>query len=89
MINKEPLDAIEKMVDIIYSPDQDGLDSAFVQILDSILGFIENMAKEGYLVDMTEELKLLQDAYLKKDYLELADALLYDIKPEIENLFIK
>lgn len=86
MLNEKPLAAIEEMLNIIYSPDQEGLDHAFVEILDSFTEMIEGMAVKGYSVDMTEELTLLQNAYLKKDYVELADALLYDIKPELEQI---
>ncbi len=86
MLNEKPLSVLEEMVNIIYSPDQEGLDHAFINILDAFTELVEEMATLGYTVDMTEELMLLQSAYMKKDYVELADVLLYDIKPAIQEI---
>lgn len=86
MLNEKPLSVLEDLVNIIYSPDQEGLDNAFVDILDAFTELVEGMAVKGYTVDMTEELMLLQSAYMKKDYVELADVLLYDIKPSIQEI---
>ena len=81
MLNEKPLEMIENLVKIIYSPDQIDLDNAFIQVLDSFSEMIMKMEEIGYRVDMTEELELLQAAYVKRDLTELADVLLYDVKP--------
>ena len=67
MLNEKPLSVLKEMVNIIYSPDQEGLDNAFVGILDAFAELIEGMAMQGYTVDMTEELTMLQNAYMKNN----------------------
>jgi hypothetical protein len=88
MLNEKALLAIEEMVEIIYSPDQEELDQEFIKVLDAFEEMVKEMETRGYYVDMTEELGILQTAYLKKDYIELADVLLYDVKPELEQISI-
>ena len=88
MLNEGSLMAIEELANIIYSPDQEELDKAFVNVVDAFTKMIEEMASLGYTVDMTEELMMLQKAYMKKDYIELADVLLYDIKPELQEILL-
>ena len=87
-MNEKPLEKIDELINIIYTPDQDGLDQAFLQVLDSFGEMIREMSELGYMVDMTEELVSLQEAYIKKDYIELADSLLYEIKPQLQGISI-
>ena len=86
MISEKILVTIEELINIIYSPDQNGFDRVLLQILDMFDKMIQDMLELGYTVDMTEELLPLQNAYMKKDYVELADILLYDIKPKIQEI---
>lgn len=81
MLNEAVLAGIEKVTDSIYSPDQEELDSAFLELLNELMAFVESMAQSGYSVDMTEELTAIESAYAKRDLVELADILLYDMKP--------
>ena len=85
-MNKSVLEAIEGLVDAIYSPDQEQVDKRFSGLVEELIAFVDAMQKAGYTVDLTKELMAIQSAYERKDYVELADVLLYDMKPEFEGL---
>jgi CRISPR/Cas system-associated protein Csm6 len=74
---------IEKIVDILYSPDKVGVDEAFVELLDKLFVLIE---KEGLAesAELNQILLELQNAYAKKDLVDLADVLLYRLKVYLE-----
>ncbi len=77
------IELLEKIVDIIYTPDQDGLNQAFIELMDVLLNFIsqENIQDN---FDLNQELLAMQSSFMKKDYGELADILHYDLKSKLE-----
>ena len=78
--------AIDTLVDEIYTLEQKELNEKFIDVLDAMDQFIIWMEDKGYIVNMQKELELMQNAYAKKDYAMLADCMLYDIKPQFEEL---
>lgn len=45
-----------------------------------------NMGGIGFRVDVSEELSALQECYKKRDLVELADFLLYELEPNLLEL---
>lgn len=80
-MNQGVIRAINDLVSKIYSIDQVGLNEAFSAFIEELSLFLNRMAKEGYTVEMEEELVQIQQAFEKKDYILLADVLLYQVKP--------
>lgn len=70
----------------IYMRSQKKVSELYITLLDSFAGFLGEMQTLGYQVDLSEELQTLQEAYVKKDFIEFSDLLLYKIKPEFEEL---
>jgi hypothetical protein len=82
-VREECFAQIEKIVDILYSPDKAGVDEAFVELIDKLFALIE---KEGLAesLELNQILLNLQNAYAKKDLVDLADVLLYQLKVFLE-----
>lgn len=76
----------DRLVKIIYTPDQAGLDECVTALIDELILFVNRMIKDDYTVDITHELTLLEQAYRSKDYVRLADVVLYEIKPGFAEL---
>lgn len=76
--------AIDDLVEEIYTLEQTELNQKFIQVIDTMDKFIKGMEIQGYTVDLTRELSLMQDIYLRKDYVQLADFLLYDLKKQFQ-----
>lgn len=74
---------LEKIVDIIYTPDQDGLNQAFIELMDVLLNFISQESIQDNF-DLSQELLAMQSSFMKKDYGELADVLHYDLKSKLD-----
>ena len=74
---KELEKQIEKIVSIVYRPDKPDFQMEFVALLDLIE---KNITK---ISDVDKVMILLQNAYVKQDYVRLADTLLYELKPLI------
>lgn len=85
-MNKGVLEAIERLITIIYEPDQNGLVEAFSELVEEFMRFIQQMYEIGYTVDINEELLKVQNAFEQKDYIKLADILLYEVKPSFEEV---
>lgn len=85
-MTEQAIKAMDKVVQIVYTPDQSGLADAFLEMLDAFSEFIGEMEKKGYTVSMNESLLELQNAFESKDYIRLTDCILYDLKPDFENL---
>lgn len=77
------LQQIDKMIVIIYSIDKVGLDQAFVDLIDMLLKLIEEESFAS-CVELNQILLELQNAYMKKDLVDLADALQYSLKTFLE-----
>lgn len=70
-------DQVKNVVEIIYTPDKNNFEQEFMKLLDILDGEIE---------DSTEMQKILldiQEAYMKKDYVQLADILLYKLNSKV------
>lgn len=77
------LEEITHIIDIIYSADKVGLDTAFVELIDSLLRMVEEQGLTANM-EFNKILIELQAAYIKKDLVDLADVLSYQLKPFIE-----
>lgn len=87
-MTEQAIKAMDKLVQIVYTPDQIGLAGAFLEMIDAFSEFIKDMEKKGYTVSMNESLLELQNAFEVKDYIRMTDCILYDLKPDFENLDI-
>lgn len=83
-MREKVLEKIEALVDIIYTPDQNGVDHGFIELIDTIGLYIHEVEQSGKSVELDKELQSLQMAYIKKDYVLFADVLLYELKTAIE-----
>ena len=71
---------IDKLVNIIYTPDQKDFDREFIIFLDLMDTYAVKQPANEQLMKM---LVTLQQAYIKRDYVEVADVLLYEIKGKL------
>jgi cobalamin biosynthesis Mg chelatase CobN len=85
MIN-QVIAAMDTLVDEIYTPDQNKIREMYLQLINSIGDFLQWMAEQGYQVDLNEDLGKLQNAMSKKDYIAASDILMFDMKPDFEQL---
>lgn len=85
MIN-QVITAMDTLVDEIYTPDQTKVQEEYLQLINSIGDFLQWMAEQGYQVDLNEDLGKLQNAMSKKDYIAASDILMFDMKPDFEQL---
>lgn len=85
MIN-QVITAMDALVDEIYTPDQTKIQEGYLQLINSIGDFLQWMAEQGYQVDLNEDLGRLQNAMSKKDYIIASDILMFDMKPDFEQL---
>lgn len=84
-MKEDIIELSEKIVDIIYTPDQDGLNQAFIELMDLLLKFISEGSMQNGL-DLNQELLAMQSSFMKKDYGELADVLHYDLNGKLETI---
>lgn len=80
------LSAVKQLAEEIYTVDQNQLDSYFVLFLDELEKLVIDMGKIGFRVDVSEELSVLQECYKKRDLVELADFILYELEPNLLEL---
>lgn len=80
------IEAMETLVDEIYTPDQSKIQKYYLSLIDVIGNFLQWMAEQGYQVDLNEDLGKLQNAMSKKDYIAASDILMFDMKPDFEQL---
>ncbi|MEG1457933.1 MAG: hypothetical protein RSB37_02760 [Acetivibrio sp.] len=80
------LKTIEELVTVIYDMEQTTLHTHFQKLIDTLSTFLNDMFQAGYSVLLDEELIRLQECYERQDYVEMADLLLYELKPELEQL---
>lgn len=85
MIN-QVITAMDTLVDEIYTPDQTKVQEEYLQLINSIGDFLQWMAEQGYQVDLNEDLSRLQKEMSKKDYIAAGDILMFDMKPDFEQL---
>lgn len=75
----EVLLQIDKIIEIIYSVDKVGIDNEFLVLIDMLVASVneEQIAENSSLNTI---LLNLQEAYEKRDLVDLADVLLYQLK---------
>ena len=84
MKKKILLDKIEQIIFAIYAPDQVNLDEKFIEFLDAMGNYLNTDSEIAKLGNVNDLLMKVQNAYSVKDYVTLADLLLYDIKEKLE-----
>lgn len=72
---------IEKMVKSIYRLETNKIQGQFIELLDRLENFLTQYPKK----EINSILLMLQEAYIRKDYVFLSDILLYDLLPNIMN----
>lgn len=77
------LEKIDNLVEILYSADKNDIDKNFMELIESLLQLVEEENLAGNL-EFNQILLELQNAYVKKDLVDLADVLNYRLKPFIE-----
>lgn len=83
---EQVIEAIDEWVSEIYTPDQSKLSEKNVSFLDSVSVFLSGMVEMGYQVNMDKDLQKLQEVVTQKDYIALADFLLYEVKTDFLQL---
>lgn len=83
------IESIEYLIQAIYDIDQKDMQEKYLAFLTNIEQFIKKMAELGYQVDLNEDLIKIENAMKKKDYILLADILLYTVKVDFENFEIE
>ena len=74
---------IDTLVEILYSVDKDDIDKKFMELVEGLLQLIETENLAGN-PEFNNILLELQNAYVKKDLVELADVLNYRLKPFVK-----
>lgn len=77
MENEKFKEAVEEMVNEIYTVDQNQIDEKFI----AFLGALERAVGIGAFGqrDVNKVLNKVQEAYVHKDYIRLSDILLYEL----------
>lgn len=77
MDNEKLTDAIDALVNEIYTVDQNKIDEKFI----NFLGVLEGAIGEGLFSeqDVNPVLTRMQEAYIHKDYIRMSDILLYEL----------
>lgn len=83
---EQVLEKIEDLVKELHTPDQDKVNERYLDFIDALGVFLEEMHKLGYSVDMSQDLEQVQQAMTKKDYVLLSDILLYTIRRDFVEL---
>lgn len=76
-LKEELLKNIDNLVKSIYELSTKEIENGFIQLLDSI----EPLVSAEMEIDWNTLLINIQEAYVNKNYVELADVLLYKLKP--------
>lgn len=82
-MEKKIIVQIDKLVEIIYSPDQYGFNQEFIELLDLIDSVIKNKDEDTVLMTILSHLQL---SYERKDYVDIADILLHQLQKYFESL---
>ena len=80
------IESIDRFVDAIYDIDQIGLQERYLEFIETIDLFIRKMAEAGYEVNLNEDLTDIANGMESKDYIEVADILLYTVKTDFQQL---
>lgn len=80
------IQSIDNLVEEIYTPDGAKINQYYLEFIEAIGSFLDQMAQKGYTVDLREDLEKIQQAVTYKDYIMLSDILLYTIRKDFTNL---
>lgn len=80
------IQSIDKLADDIYTPDKANINQYYLELIEAVGAFLEEMIQRGYTVDLREDLEQIQQAVTIKDYIRLSDILLYTIRKDFVNL---
>lgn len=80
------IQSIDNLVDDIYTPDKVNINQYYLELIEAIGAFLEEMVQRGYTVDLRDDLEQVQKAVTVKDYIRLSDILLYTIRKDFVNL---
>lgn len=80
------IESIDKLADDIYTPDKANINQYYLELIEAIGAFLEEMVQRGYTVDLRDDLEQVQQAVTVKDYICLSDILLYTIRKDFVNL---
>ena len=83
---KKVLEKIDELVVELHTPDQNKVNEKYLEFIDTLGMFLDEMGKRGYTVDLSKDLYQIQQAMVIKDYIRLSDILLYTIRKDFENL---
>ena len=78
------IEKIDALVHTIYTPDQIDIDGKFIQFLEAVEACTNEEILAEKIPDINQVLLKVQSAYVIKDYVTLADILLYEIKEKME-----
>lgn len=82
-MRKVIIEQIERIIEILYSVDKNDIDKNFMNLIESLLQLVEVENLVGN-PEFNQILTELQNAYVKKDLVDLADVLNYRLKPFVE-----
>ena len=78
---------IAELVKCIYTPDQIELENKFFLVLNSLDEFMaKNTISQDMVLKVNEYLVELETAFSKKDYVKMADVLLYKIQKWLDQV---
>lgn len=80
------IQSIDNLVDEIYTPDKVNINQYYLELIEAVGAFLEEMVQRGYTVDLRDDLEQIQQAVTVKDYIHLSDILLYTIRKDFVNL---
>lgn len=80
------INLIDQMISEIYLMKFQKISEQYLQLLDKIEAVLQEFAAAGYQINMVEELTELQQSFQKRDYIDLADCLLYQMKKNCSEL---
>ena len=75
---------IDDLVEEIYTPDQKDIDNKFIAVLEAIENDMNTSLLADKIQDINQVLLKIQSAYVIKDYVTLADVLLYEMKEKLK-----
>ena len=77
---------IDQLVKEIYTVDQNKVNVYYLEFIDAIGAFLQDMMNKGYTVDLREDLEKIQRGMEIKDYIYVSDIIKYDLRKDFEEL---
>ncbi|MBQ3599630.1 MAG: hypothetical protein II992_00295 [Lachnospiraceae bacterium] len=77
---------IDQLVKEIYTVDQNKVNVYYLEFIDAIGAFLQDMMDKGYTVDLREDLEKIQRGMEIKDYIYVSDIIKYELRKDFEEL---